>query len=244
MPAAAVAALERCLFAPEKGQGEWTRLNCVYVCVCVEYNKHVNWTLDVLLPLSGSRPFVAHFVMRHKSPSELCTACVCVCATCVLYGKQKQTEMRYSCDQTLPEVSRAAKKQQQLATLDSLSSLCSLFGCSQARTVPNDANAYYQKRKVSRTALPSTPPPCLSNCWSAVEMELKMFWRVTTHGNGMQKFYTWVAFPLGWEKGAGQGNPHECCAGSSVAFCFVALPRNTCSHSLYLPCGILSAQRA
>lgn len=150
--------------------------------------------------------------------------------------------MRYSCDQKLPEVSGAAKKQQQLATLDSLSSLCSLFGCSQARIVPNDANAYYQKRKVSRTALPSTPPPCLSNCWSAVEMELKMFWRVTTHGNGMQKFYTWVAFPLGWGEGEGQGSLLECCAGSSVAFCFVALPRDTCSlsHSLCVAFSLLS----
>lgn len=212
--------------------------------------------------LTCCRFCLGHFVMRQAGVTQW-TVCapslsVCVCNVYALWKTKANGNALLIRQRNVAGSKRALliKKAEwkwlknEKKTETTCNTWLALALCSEARTCPNDAKAYYQKQ--SRVSpchtylLPSLHllPKLL---WSELGMELKMFWRVTARGNGMQKFSTWVAFHSGsscrrgnrkrWLERRGYEEGRQgtySSAGSSVAFCFVALPRNTFSLSLSL----------
>lgn len=141
-------------------------------------------------------------------------------------------------------MAKKREKQQQLATLDSLS----LSAVKREHVQMTQKRITKSRAGCPPATLPCSPPLQLPTklLRSELGMELKMFWRVTTRGNGMQKFSTWVAFHSGsrWgsrKRGLGrrgyeqgrQGTALQCELVCRLLFCRTP-PRHILSLSLSL----------
>lgn len=178
---------------PREGRGVQGRMNSPELCECV--SSTTNTLIELLTCCRLLFGAFRHEASGPQSPSELCwlsslcvpplslSVCVWVCNVCALWKTKANGNALLIRRRNVAGSKRALlikkkaewkwlkkrEKQKQLATLDSLSPLAL---CSEARTCPNDAKAYYQKQsRVSPPPPPSSPLPPLAlvRIWNGVK---------------------------------------------------------------------------